>query len=131
MRETPQSTGKAVLEVWNARFNIALDQHRDLRTCVLIRNMNKRKFLLFEVPLEIFPVDEFEWSFNKNGNLIGVDKSSGAHRFTWQPHGSQFTVLRNVPGSAREFSIEREIPTVSSEHVLQSIGYQEDWITVD
>jgi len=32
-----------------------------------------------------------------NDNLEGYDRSGDAHVFTWQPHGSQFTIIENVP----------------------------------
>ncbi len=37
----------------------------------------------------------FKW--NKNNNLEGYDKETDKHRFTWQPSGSQFTIVEEIP----------------------------------
>tara|TARA_B110000037_G_scaffold220233_2_gene287339 strand:- start:43328 stop:43573 length:246 start_codon:yes stop_codon:yes gene_type:complete len=45
--------------------------------------------------------DLYEFIWNKNGNLEGYEKGavhkSVNKRFTWQPHGSQFTITEIVP----------------------------------
>jgi hypothetical protein len=43
-----QATGRAVLEIWNARVDEALHSHDDLRILVIIRNMDTLEFTLFE-----------------------------------------------------------------------------------
>ena len=53
------------------------------------------------------------------------------HRFTWQPHGSQFTIIRDVPGSARKFSIDRNVPLVSPNAILASIQFEESWVNIN
>jgi len=94
-----------VLSIWNNRVNEALDRYTDLRIVVLIRNMTTRQFRIFEEEAQRFVPTEFRWSFNAQGNLEGHNKTTGEHQFTWQPHGSQFTILRPVPASARRFSM--------------------------
>jgi hypothetical protein len=128
--EDLQATGAAVLSIWNARVNEAHNQHDDLRIAVLIRNMVTRQFHIFEEEALRFTPADFEWSLNPKGNLEGRDKVTKQHRFTWQPHGAQFTVLRHVPASARKFSVIRNVPIVSPESVLESIGYGPDWVEV-
>ena len=129
-RHDPAATGRAVLAVWNARLDESLDHHDNLRIAVLLRNMAQQVFALFECPATPFPADDYGWSFNARGNLEGRDKATGAHCFTWQPHGSQFTILRPVPGSARRFSINRAVPLVAPEHVLRLVRYDPGWITL-
>lgn len=129
-REDPEATGQAVLSVWNARVNDSSNSHDELRNLVLIRNMETKNFCMFEQPITIFPADDFNWKFNKNGNLEGFDKSSKQHCFTWQPHGSQFTIKRLVPGSARRFFINKSIRSVSSRTILRSIGFDPSWISI-
>jgi len=126
----PDNTGRAVLSIWNARVNEALDQHDDLRIVVLIRNMEAREYRIFEEEAQRFTPGDYRWEFNPRGNLEGYDRVSGEHKFTWQPHGSQFTILRHVPASARRFSINRNVPIVSVEAVLQGINFDPNWITV-
>ena len=44
----PMATGRAVLSIWNARVEEAMDEHDDLRVVVLVRNIETREFVLFE-----------------------------------------------------------------------------------
>lgn len=129
-RRDPAETGRAVLAVWNARVNESLNHHDELRIAVLIRDMATQTFCLFECPAALFPADDYRWSFNKRGNLEGHEKATGEHCFTWQPHGSQFTIIRPVPGSARRFSINRAVPLVEPEHVLRLVRYKSGWISL-
>ncbi len=128
-RRDPGATGRAVLSIWNARLDESLNHHDELRIAVLIRNMGAREFALFECPAVQFPTGDYRWSFNARGNLEGHDEATGGHCFTWQPHGSQFTIIRPVPGSVRRFSIDRNAPLVAPEHVLRLIRFAPDWIS--
>ena len=64
----------------------------------------------------------------QNGNLIGKD-SEGKTKFTWQLHGSQFTIHVDVPEDAVKFTIKAP-PKLSKENVLKSIDFDESWITI-
>lgn len=128
--KNPEDTGRAVLSVWNARVNEALDQHDDLRIVVMIRNMATREFRIFEEEALRFTPTDFRWEINSRGNLEGYNRVTGEHQFTWQPHGSQFTVFRRVPASARRFCINPNVPLVDADSILNSIGYNLGWITV-
>lgn len=126
----PASAADAVLSIWNARVDEALNQYNDLRIVVMIRNMQTRQFRIFEEEALRFTPGDFRWPFNERGNLEGSDRTTGQHRFTWQPHGSQFTVLRSVPASARRFSIDPNVPMVDVDAILNSVGFNLGWITV-
>ncbi|MBW1615061.1 MAG: hypothetical protein JRJ49_00740 [Deltaproteobacteria bacterium] len=58
-----------------------------MRTVILIRNINKLEFTLFETETNKFIPGEYEWRENKNGNLEGINKVNKEHKFTWQPSG--------------------------------------------
>lgn len=122
-----QRTGRAVLAIWNARVDIAAGEHEDLRMIVLVRDMNRLRFSLFESEIGRFAVDDYAWRKNRNGNLEGCDKGSGEHAFTWQPHGSQLTILRRVPGSAVRFSIRRP-PMLDFDEVIRQVKFDENWV---
>ena len=130
-RSNERETGRAVLAIWNARVGAALKQYGDMRIAVCIRNMESRKFRVFEQPATQFPTDDFEWTFNKKGNLEGRDSATGDHFFTWQPHGSQFTIIRHVPGSARCFRIDQPVPALGAESVPDLIQFDQSWISID
>jgi hypothetical protein len=129
-RANPSITGQAVLAIWNERVNQAMGEFEDLRIAVLVRNIAAKEFVLFEEEAQRFTPDDYEWAFNRNDNLEGRDKVSGRHCFTWQPHGSQFTILRTVPGSARQFSIGRNVPSVDPTIILDHIRFQENWVRI-
>lgn len=124
-------TGSAVLSIWNSRLNAARREHNDIRIVVLIRNLESQEFVIFEEEVTRYITDEYEWSLNRNNNLEGYRKSSGKHRFTWQFHGGQFTVIREVPASAVSFKINRDVPLVKPSHVEQWIQYSDDWIAIE
>ena len=124
------ATGRAVLSIWNARVDEAMEEFEDLRIVVLVRNIATREFVLFEEEAQRFVPGDYQWAFNQRNNLEGRDKVSGIHRFTWQPHGSQFTVIRDVPGSSRRFSVTPNVPLVEPNVVLRAVGYSDEWIRV-
>lgn len=123
-----QKTGEAVLNIWNERINIATDHYSSVRTAVLVRSCDCLKYTLFEEDTQRFRTTDYRWTVNKNGNLIGLDKSDRVC-FTWQPHGSQFTIHTEVPESAVKFQIKQP-PTISKKDVLSVIDFDESWITI-
>ena len=124
-----QKTGDAVISVWNARVDQAMDEYEDLRIVVLVRNVEAKEFVLFEEEATRFSPGDFAWTASKRGTFQGRNISNGTHQFTWQPTGGQFTVFRQIPGSARQFRINRNVPIVPLNVVLGEIDYREDWIS--
>ena len=123
-----QETGKQVLEIWNARVEEATEHYPYLRTIVLIRNMESFQFKMFEYQTSQFDPDDYAWSINKSKNLEGHTSHGRVHTFTWQPHGSQFTILRPVSGSARSFRV-RKPDTLDPRELLANLGFDESWLT--
>ena len=123
-----QETGNQVLQIWNARVEEATQQYPQLRTIVLIRDMERLRFKLFEQPTTQFDPADYIWRLNKRNNLEGHSVEANRHTFTWQPHGAQLTILRPVSGSARSFQI-RKPDITDPEQVLSSLGYSADWVT--
>ena len=123
-----RNTGKAVLGIWNERINQSYAEYDDLRIVVLIRNMKDLEFALFEFEASRYVPDNYYWKLNRNKNLEGFEESSGEHQFTWQRHGSQFTIIKPVPGSAYRFRIKRLFGSLKPERILSLIGFKEDWI---
>lgn len=123
-----QETGKQVLEIWNSRVEEATQRYPHLRTVALIRDMSGFRFKIFEAQTAQFDPADYRWTRNARNNLEGHAVSGDTHVFTWQPHGSQFTIIRQVSGSARSFSI-RKPETLDPQQVLSSLGYSDDWVT--
>ena len=71
---------------------------------------------------------DYHWKVNSNGNLIGLDHNERVC-FTWQPHGSQFTIHTEVPKEAVKFQVKQP-PTLQKNDVLKAINFDESWITI-
>lgn len=127
--EDIEKTGMAVLSIWNERINLAKEFYEPLRTNVLIRDFNSLQFCLFEFETERYNVRDYKWSKNKNGNLEGYHVETGEHTFTWQPHGSQFTIIHKVPHSAQKFQINRP-PVLDFEETMERIGFDQSWVQI-
>ena len=126
--EDIHATGEAVLSIWNARVDQALAEYQDLRIAILIRNVETREFVVFEEEAQRFVPTDYEWSYTKQGNLQAISRATGAHTFSWQFSGSQFTILKNVPSSARRFKIGPDVPLIEPDVVWANIGFEDDWI---
>lgn len=124
-----ERTGEAVLMIWNERINLAKERYEPLRTSVLIRNFNSMEFLVFEQETVRYNIKDYFWTANKNGNLEGFERISKEHKFTWQPHGSQFTILYDVPLSAQKFIVKRP-PVLDFHDTMVRIGFDTSWVTI-
>jgi hypothetical protein len=123
-----QATGRAVLEVWNARVNESLNEHDDLRIVIMVRNMDTLEFVLMEHEAVRFIPTNYTWEKNSKGNFEAYNSTTRTHCFTWQPHGSQFTIIHHVPASAHCFRITRRPGMIEARHVLNLIQYDDSWI---
>lgn len=127
--EDIQRTGRAVLGIWNERINIAQDNYNPVRTSVLIRSNDLLSYCLFEEENHRFRTCDFEWEVNPNGNLIGRHVETGEIFFTWQPHGSQFTIHTRVPENAVKFVIKRP-PLLTKDDILSTVGFDSSWVNI-
>lgn len=127
--EDVNRTGTAVLSIYNERINIAKEIYEPLRTNILIRNFNSMEFSLFEQETTRYNVKDYVWRKNRNGNIEGYNTLTNTHKFTWQPHGSQFTILYDIPLSATRFKVKRP-PVLDFETTIAKIGFTESWVTI-
>lgn len=105
--EDIQKTGEALISIWNSRVDIALTHYSPCRTAVLIRDEKLEKFCFFEEYLEHFNIADFKWIENSRGNLEGYYKNSQTKKFVWQPHGSQLTIITQIPDTKMCFRLHR------------------------
>lgn len=94
-----------------------------------MRNVNTLEFTIFEEETRKYIANEYKWTINKRGNFEGHDKTTGKHKFTWQPHGSQFAVKYTVPSSATRFRIKRP-PILDFEQTMDQIGFDTTWVSI-
>jgi len=99
-----------------------------VRTAVLVRSYDCLSYRLFEEDTQRFRTTDYHWEVNSNGNLIGLDRNERVC-FTWQPHGSQFTIHTEVPESAVKFQIKQP-PTISKTDVLKVVEFDESWVQI-
>jgi hypothetical protein len=124
----PDELGELILEIWNERVTAIREKYKNLRTIVLIKSSNLCELVVFEFETIRYDPEIFHWQWNKRNNLEGFDKH-GDHKFTWQPHGSQFTIIEEVPYDKLIIKL-KEPPIIDKNVLLESIGYSNDWVTV-
>lgn len=127
--EDIQKTGRAVLGIWNERVNIAQDNYSIVRTSVLVRSNDLLSYCLFEEENHRYRTNDYIWEVNANGNLIGKSIETGEACFTWQPHGSQFTIHTKVPENAVKFEIQQP-PLLTKESILDTIHFDSSWVRI-
>jgi hypothetical protein len=93
----PAVIGQLVLEIWNERVSAIREKFKHLRTVVLIKSDDLSEVVVFEFETVRYDHELYDWSWNKNNNLVGTHRKTGQHQFTWQPHGAQFTIIEDVP----------------------------------
>ena len=104
-------------------------QFKHLRTVVLIKGKNLREVAVFEFDTVRYLPEDYWWQWNDRNNLEGYSKISDKHMFTWQPHGSQFTIIEDVPDQRLAIRVKKP-PMVDSAKVLEGINFDESWVEV-
>jgi hypothetical protein len=103
-----------------------------VRTVVLIKSDDLLELAVFETDTCLYPPENYKWGWNEKDNLegyeAGPDKTE-VHRFTWQPHGSQFTIIEDVPEGRLAIKI-RKPPELNKETVLRSLKFDESWVQI-
>ncbi|MFB3851287.1 MAG: hypothetical protein ACE14Q_05110 [Acidobacteriota bacterium] len=127
-RDAPNNLGEKVLSIWNERVASVRKLYKHLRTIVLVKSDDLLEASVFEFETVIYNIEDFWWQWNERGNLEGYLKKSNEHIFTWQPHGSQFTIVENVPKERLAIRIKRKPPVLDRENVLKAIQFDESWI---
>jgi hypothetical protein len=125
----PNELGEKILAIWNERVAAIRKLYRHVRTVVLIKSTDLLELAAFEFDTVIYPAEQYWWQWNERNNLEGYTKSEDRHIFTWQPHGSQFTIIETVPDARLAIKI-KEPPQLDRDKVLQSIDFDESWVEV-
>jgi len=84
---------------------------------------------VFEFETILYRVEDYWWQWNERNNLEGFSKKSNQHIFTWQPHGSQFTIIEEVPDDRLAIRIKKP-PVVDRDEILKAIKFDESWIEI-
>jgi hypothetical protein len=125
----PNHIGSLVLDIWNERVSAIRERYKHVRTVVLLKSNTLEEVVIFEFETIRYEPTLFSWAWNKNNNLEGFNKHNSEHVFTWQPHGSQFTIIEPVPTNKLIVNI-RKPEKIDREALFKSIGFHKDWIEV-
>lgn len=123
----PNEVGKMVLEIWNERVSGIRQYFKFARTVVLVKGPNYSDFLIFETDTIRYDEDQYNFEWNARGNLEGYTKGDHVHRFTWQPHGSQFTIVEDIPKDRLHLRI-RKPKLLDKAAVLDTLGFDKSWV---
>ncbi|MDC2863503.1 hypothetical protein [Bacillus sp. BP-3] len=126
----PDPLGAQVLEIWNERVSAIRQHHKHVRTVVLIKSQDLRELVVFEYDTIRYDPELYFFDWNPRGNLQGYSKATQEHCFTWQPHGSQFTIIEPVPENHLSIRITKNPEPVKKEDVLASINFDSSWLEV-
>lgn len=125
----PNDLGQKVLSIWNERVAAIRAHYKHLRTVVLIKSEDLLELAVFEYDTIMFEDAEFQWKWNERNNLQGFNKRTEEHKFTWQPHGSQFTIIETIPTDRLAIRIKQP-PLLERDDVLTAVKFDESWIEI-
>ena len=86
----------------------------------------------FEADTCLYRPENYKWEWNEKDNLEGYEVFSDKteiHRFTWQPHGSQFTIIEDVPTDRLAIKI-RKPPELDKEAILKTLEFDASWVQI-
>jgi len=126
----PNLIGEQVLEIWNERVSAVREKFKNLRTVVLVKSNDLSQVAVFEFDTIRYDSELYNFVWNKNGNLEGYKKGTEIKRFTWQPHGSQFTITEPVPEKTLILRIQQP-KKLDKAKVLNAIGFDRSWVTIE
>jgi hypothetical protein len=125
----PKILGEKIVSIWNERVASIRKFYKNLRTVVLIKSDDLLELSVFEFDTVMINHENYWWQWNSRNNLEGYLTSTNEHGITWQPHGSQFTLIENVPESRLKIRIKQP-PIITQGSVLEAINFDESWIEI-
>lgn len=127
--EDPNEIGKLVLEIWNERVSAVRQVFKFVRTVVLVKSKDYSEFLIFEFDTLRYDPELYYFEWNARNNLEGYEKSTGRHKFTWQPSGSQFTIIEDIPEKRLHISIKKP-EKVDKDTILKAVNFDSSWYEI-
>ncbi len=120
--------GAMILDAWNKSLSVARGFDEE-RFSVLFAGMNSSCAAFFEIPIISYEPSEYDWDWNEDDGLDGYVKGTCCQRFTWQPHGSQFTITTVIPDNRLKLRI-RQPPRLDREEVLTQLRFDPSWVEI-
>ena len=125
----PDDVGAKVLEIWNDRVISVRSRFKNLRTVVLIKSDDLSQIAVYEFDTVLYIAELFNFKWNSRGNLEGFDKATNEKIFTWQPHGSQFTIHEYIPDDILILRIKAPAE-VDKDTIIKATGFDPSWVTI-
>jgi len=125
----PNEIGQMILFIWNERVTSIREKYQNLRTIVLVKSNDLTQLAVFEFDTIRYDPELFDFVWNKNGNLEGYIKDTKTKQFTWQPHGSQFTITEKVPENTLVIKLKKP-ENLNKVEILKVIGFDKSWVTI-
>lgn len=125
----PDDVGAKVLDIWNDRVISVRSRFKNLRTVVLIKSNDLSQVAVYEFDTVLYVPEMYKFKWNKNGNLEGFHKLNNLKTFTWQPHGSQFTIHEHIPDDVLIFRIKKP-EEVDKDTVIKATGFNSNWVKI-
>lgn len=125
----PNEVGSKVLEIWNDRVISVRERFENLRTVVLVKSNDLGQVAIFEFDTILYRPELFTFEWNSNNNLEGFEKNTRNKVFTWQPHGSQFTIHKQVPEQKLVLRI-RKPAILDKNTVLDALDFDSTWVEI-
>lgn len=123
----PEIIGEMVLKIWNERVIAVRSKYENLRTVVLLKSDDLLEVAAFEFETILYDFSSYNWVWNSRNNLVAHCKSNNEHCFTWQPHGSQFTIVEEIPEDRLAIRIQQP-PPLNPDDVLAALDFDRSWI---
>lgn len=125
----PNEMGCKILSIYNERVAGIRKKFKHLRTVVLVKSDDLLEVSAFELETVMHDPKAFWWQWNDHDNLEGYLIVDDVHVFTWQPHGSQFTIIEKVPEYRVGIRIKQP-PRLDKDEVLRALKFDESWVEV-
>jgi hypothetical protein len=128
-KSNAKEVGNMVLAIWNERVASIRAKYQHLRTVVLVKSDDLLEVAVFEFNTDLYEATAYDWSWNKNHNLVGTCRKTNEHHFTWQPHGAQFTIIETVPESRLALRLKQP-PALDPDAVLSTMNFDASWVQI-
>jgi hypothetical protein len=127
----PDMLGQKILSIWNTRVADVRKRFLHVRTVVLIKSDDLLEEAVFEMDTSLYPIENYKWAWNEEDNLEGYETRDKVevHKFTWKPHGSQFTIIEEVPQNRLAIKIRKPLE-LNREAVLKALKFDESWVQI-
>lgn len=125
----PNKLGEMVLQIWNERVSAVRQVFKFVRTVVLVKSKDYKDYLVSEFDTVRYDPELYFFKWNKRGNLEGYDKATNQHKFTWQPSGSQFTIIEKIPKERLHISIKQPEP-FDKKTILETLKFDKSWYRI-